>query len=485
MISLRDYQSNDETLIRRAYADRFEAPLYVLPCGGGKTVTFASIAHSAQRRGKRVLILCHRVELIDQIESTLGEFDVMPDIIAAGYARRIRRHGIVTRRANASIAVASVQTLVRRLDSYAAPDLIIIDEAHHTCAGSWATILRKYPKAKRLGVTASPIRTDGRGLGAHFDTMIVGPSVKELTERGYLAKVRLFAPPTVDTSGLHVRAGDYKTEESEALIDRPSITGDVLEHYRKHAPNLPALVFCTSVAHAHHVAERFRQENVSAVALDGSTDKDQRRKAVDDFKNNRIQVITQCEIATEGWDLPGVHCGIFMRPTQSMGLWIQMTGRCSRVSPGKTHAILLDHVGNCQRLGMPDEDREWELTADVIKKKRSAEAAPRRCLWCFAMSPPFSRLCVECGQPFELKPRQEIEERSGELQEVTPEELARRRERSLQGRASTLAQLTEFAKMKGYAEGWAKHVWEAREAKKQKSQERTGLIDLNGDVTGE
>jgi len=453
--------------IRAAFASGAKAPLYVLPCGGGKTTIFSAIAESSARRSKRVLILCHRVELVDQIVAALKQFDVIPDVIAAGYGRRAGGHGGSTTRAYHAVSVASVQTLVRRLDSYPDPTMIIVDEAHHTVAGSWSAILNRYKNAKVLGLTASPIRLDGRGLTAHFDRLIVGPSVAELTAQGFLAPARIFAPPTVDTSGLHTRAGDYKTEESSALLDAPGITGNALSHYLKHAPNLPALVFCTSVSHAHHVAEQFRDANISAVSLHGGTDCEVRRLAVNDFREGRIKVVTQCGLANEGWDLPGVHCGIFLRPTTSLGLWIQMTGRCSRPSPGKSHAILLDHVGNCQRLGMPDEPRDWQLTADVIKRKEKSAVGVRICHKCFAASSARASACIECGTPFMVKPR-EIAEREGELVELTAEQIAKKRERQEQGRSRTLAELEQFARMKGYAPGWPEHVLRAREARKQK-----------------
>ena len=474
MIALRAKQAEAMTLIRAAFAELFESVLYVAPCGFGKTVLFSAMAESAERRGKRVLILCHRVELIDQIVSTLKEFDVTPDIIAAGYSRRAGGQPTKSVRANHSIAVASVQTLVRRLDDYPAPTLIIIDEAHHVAAESWSAILRKYSAAKVLGVTASPVRRDGRGLGTYFKKLIVGPSVREQTEDGFLSPARIFAPPTVDTSGLHLRMGDYRDDETEALMDTPAITGDALSHYQKHADGKPALVFCTSVAHAHHVADRFRKERVEAVALDGGTDRDVRRTAVQDYRDGKIRVIAQCEIATEGWDLPGVHCGIYLRPTMSLGLWIQMTGRCSRPSPGKTHAILLDHVGNTQRHGLPDAPREWTLSTDVPRRKKNPPPSIRVCVKCFAASPARSLACVDCGHIFEVRERQEVEQRDGELVEITAEELARKRERREQGRATTLQQLENIARIKGYAPGWAAHIMQAREAKKLKKETANG-----------
>jgi DNA repair protein RadD len=482
LVTLRPYQSVGIQQIRDAFASGSKAPLYVLPTGGGKTVLFSAIAESSEKRGKRVLILCHRVELVDQIVASLKTFDVNPDIIASGYGRRAggnegrgefkrgRKPGSSggALRAIHSVTIASVQTLVRRLDSYAPPSLIVIDEAHHvTAGGQWSQILNYYRTAKNLGVTATPMRTDGRGLGAHFDKLIVGPTVAELIGMGYLAPPRIFAPPTVDTSGLHIRAGDFKHEEAEALMDAPSITGDALSHYRRHANGLPALVFCTSVAHAHHVAERFRSENIAAVALDGSTDKDLRRIAVQDFRDGKIKILASCDLFSEGFDVPGVHCGIFLRPTASMGLYLQQVGRILRPAPGKTHAICLDHAGNTERFGMPDQDREWILTADVIKKKKPGVMI-RVCPKCFAASPARSMVCRECGVAFETKPRQELEEKEGELVELTAEQIAAKRERQMQGRAQSLEQLRAFGKSKGYSANWADFVWKARIAKRNK-----------------
>ena len=464
MIILRHYQSDGIAKIREAFASGARAPLYVSPTGSGKTTVFAAIAESSEKRGKRVLILCHRVELVDQIVERLGQFGVYPEIIAAGYNRSAGRERV----GNRSVAVASVQTLIRRLDSYSAPTLIVADEAHHFSAGNtFSQIVRKYHTAKLLGTTATPIRLDGRGLATHFDRLIVGPSVAQLTTEGYLAPARIFAPPTVDTSGLHIRMGEYQTGEAEALLDTPTITGDAFSHYRKHADGLPALVFCTSVAHAHHVAERFRKENVSAVALDGGTDKHIRRMAVQDFKDGKIQVLTNCDLFGEGVDLVGCHVGIFLRPTASLGLYLQQCGRILRPAPGKSHAILLDHVNNASRHGLPAEDREWELTADVMHKKKKAISV-RVCPKCFAASAARALVCCECGAVFEVKPRQEIEERDGELVELTAEEIARKRERMNQGRAATLEQLRNIARIKGYAPTWAEHVYAGRMAKKQK-----------------
>lgn len=461
---LRPYQSTGIAQIRDAFASGSKAPLYVLPTGGGKTVLFSAIAESSERRGKRVLIGVHRVELVDQIVASLEQFNVKADVIAASYQRSAGR----TRTMNRAIAVASIQTLVRRMDAYATPTMIIIDEAHHvTVGGQYDEILRAYHQAKILGVTATPIRLDGRGLKSHFDKLIVGPTPPELINMGYLVRPRIFAPPTVDTSGLHIRAGEFKTEEADALMDVPSITGDAFSHYKKHADWQPGLVFCTSVKHAEHVAERFRKEGVAAISLNGGTDKDLRRMAVADFRRGAIRILASCDLFSEGFDVPGAHVGIMLRPTSSLGLFLQQCGRLARPAPGKEYYTLLDHVGNTQRFGMPHEAREWELTSDVIKKKKTEAPGIRVCPKCFAASSARALICIECGNVFEVKPRQIVEERDGELVELTAEQIARKKERQPQGQA-TLQQLRDIERIKGYKPGWSDHVYAGRLAKQRK-----------------
>jgi len=471
LIVLRPYQVDGENKIRQAFAEGSRAPLYVLPTGGGKTILFASIAHSADRRGKRVLILAHRVELVDQIVDALRRFDVNPDIIAVGYQRSKGRY----RATDSAVAVASVQTLVRRLDSYPAPTLIICDEAHHCAAGnSWSTVIRHYRDAKTLGVTATPARLDGHGLAASFDRLICGPNVPELIALGFLVRPRVFVPPTVDTSGLHIRMGEYRTDEAEALMDAPAITGDALSHYLKHGNNQPGLIFCTSVQHAHNVAQQFRNGGVVAVALDGGTDREVRRMAVQEFRDGKIKLLASCDLFSEGFDVPGAHVGIMLRPTASEGLFLQQCGRLARPAPSKEYYTLLDHVGNTQRFGLPDEAREWKLTTEIIHRKKTV-AGVRVCPKCFAASPPRAKTCGDCGHVFPIAPRQELEERDGELIELTADQIARRRLRQEQGQIKELQELIALGRRKGYgdkAEAWALHVWHGRAAKKRKPPDK-------------
>ena len=473
MITLRPYQFKAVEDIRGAFREGAKSPLFVLATGGGKTCIFSHITHSAMERGRRVTILVHRIELIDQIVKALRAADVEPDVIAAGYLRH-----------SSPVAVASVQTLARRIDRVSAPDLIVIDEAHHVAKGNtWAQILEAWPQAKRLGVTATPVRQDGRGLGEHFDQLIVGPQVSELIAMGYLTKPRVFAPPTVDTSGLHQRMGEYVQAEAEALVDRPSVTGDALEHYRRLADGKPAIVFCTSVEHAEHVAQSFRDGGYQAVSLNGGTDREVRRMAVKDFRTGALRVMASCDLFSEGFDVEGIEVGLLLRPTASFGLFLQQVGRCLRIAPGKTEALILDHSANCLRFGLPTDPREWKLTYDeTTGKKKEPEIKARVCSSCFAASSARAKVCANCGVPFPVEPR-EVEQRKGNLEELTPEEMAQRMAKLHASRevgmSTSLAQLEEIGRKRGHKPGWAMHVWEAKQAAQAKRAQKAAPAPVN------
>lgn len=471
MIQLRDYQLEGERRIRQAFADGFKAPLFVMPTGSGKTYLFASIAHSAERRGRRVLIVCHRVELVEQIVDALKKFDVNPDIIAAGY----HRGGAFK---NNPVAVASVQTLIRRLKDYAPPTLIIIDESHHAVNGnSWSQVIKAYPQAKILGVTATPCRLDGRGLGAHFDTLIQGPSEQELIAGGYLVPTKIFAPKLVDTSGLHIRMGDVVSGEAEALMDKPAITGNAFSHYMQHTPHEQGLVFCTSIKHAENVAAHFREGGIPALHISSHTDKTIRRMMFADYRAGKILIMTAKDIFSEGVDCPGSRVGIMLRPTQSLALYRQQKGRQMRPAPGKQYATLIDCVRNCELPGfelLPGEIDDWQLTEDQPRKKRELPVGVKICPKCFASSSPRALKCSNsppCNHVFQVRD-DKLKEEEGEVEQVTPEELARRRaKRSAaweQSKANTVEKLVEIWRKRGYKgnlEGRAKHVLEARAAK--------------------
>ena len=449
---LRHYQHQAVSNLRIAFRSGARAPLLVLPTGGGKTIILAAITHQALTRGARVLILVHRRELIHQTSAKLTALQVPHGIIAAGVDR-----------ADAPIQVASVQTLIRRLDTAAEPDLIIIDEAHHATTGStWGKILAHWPDASRLGVTATPIRLDGRGLNETFDHLVLGPSVADLTADGFLCPSRIYAPPmAADLSGLKSRAGDYTIEQAAARMDRSSVTGDAIKHYLHYARGKLAIVFCCTVAHANHVVEQFKAANITATTLLGSTVPAERDRAINALATGKLQVLVTVDVVSEGFDCPAAEVAILLRPTQSEGLFLQQVGRVLRPSPGKREAVILDHVGNVHRHGFPDDCRSWSLQGRPSKAKEVAPSV-RTCTICFAAFKPAPQ-CPACGTPALPSPR-EIQQQEGELQELTRDALkrARARDRRQVGQARTLDQLLAIADQRGYSRGWAYKVYQSR-----------------------
>ena len=451
-MELRSYQQQAIDDTRAAIRDGARAPLLVLPTGGGKTIIFSAIASAAAAKGNRVLILVHRRELIHQASSKLAWVGLDHGIIAAGIPAT-----------NAPVQIASVQTLARRLHRINwQPGLIIIDEAHHATAGQWERILQHWPDAYRLGVTATPCRLDGRGLGAAFDAMVLGPSVADLTFTGFLSPARIYAPPVVaDLASVRTRAGDYANDQAAAAMDRPTVTGDAITHYQRIASGQQAIAFCCNVKHAVSVCDAFKTAGIGAELLLGNTP--DREQVVANFAAHRTRILVTVDVVSEGFDVPAASCAILLRPTQSLGLYLQQVGRVLRPAPGKSAAIILDHVGNVTRHGFPDDQRDWSLN-DRMRRTANGAAAPsvRTCPECFAAFKPQPQ-CPVCGAQCAPIKSRVIKQLAGELQELKrSQQRAARRD---QGQARTLQELIHLGQARGMKNpvGWAKHVYFARQ----------------------
>jgi superfamily II DNA or RNA helicase len=459
--TLRPYQQQSVDDIRAAFRQGSRAPLLVSPTGSGKTVVFAYITEQAALRGNSIMIMVHRQEILSQTSRALTAIGVQHGVIAP-------RHTPV----KSHVQVASVQTLVRRLHRVPCPELIIIDECHHSAAGSWGKILSHYAGAKLLGVTATPERLDGKGLGVDaggfYDVMVYGPSVTELIGLGFLSKPVVYAPPTdLDLAGIRKRYGDYNRAELDERLDKPTITGCAVTHYAKHCPGEPAIAFCASVKHAEHVAEQFNGAGIESASIDGKLSDIERKARIDDLASGRIKVLTSCDIVSEGTDIPVVSAAILLRPTQSMGLHLQQCGRALRPYPGKQRTMILDHVGNTLRHGFPDDDREWSLSGRD-KRERSCDVdqlpAVTQCQSCYRVFPATLDRCPECGWERPVQER-EIDQVDGELQEIDEAEkrriqVQRRREVA---QARTLDELKQVARDRGYKPGWAYHIYQSRQ----------------------
>jgi superfamily II DNA or RNA helicase len=400
---------------------------------------------TAAARGKTVLMLVHRQELLDQASATLHEHGVAHGIIAAGVARA--RH---------PVQLASIATVARRLDRLGAPDFIFVDEFHHAASASWSRILERWHRAYVLGFTATPQRLDGKGLARYADALVCGPDVRALIAAGHLADYRLYAPPGVSVEGLATRAGDYARDELAAAVDRPEIVGDVAEHYQRLAPGKRAVVFAVTREHARHLAEALRAGGVDARYVGGDTERHERRALLAEFGAGRVQALCSVDILGEGLDVPGIEAVVCARPTRSLTLCLQQWGRGLRPKPDGSRAVILDHAGNCRRHGLPDDARHWELAAD--RPRRPPAPTVSLCPKCFAVFATGPAACPECGFVLVAKPRL-VKEVAGTLAE-----LERGSRRSEQRTASDYASLVALGRQRGYRhpEGWARHVMAAR-----------------------
>lgn len=517
-IQLRNYQTEAVTAVRVSYAAGKRAPLLVLPTGGGKTTIFSYVTSSAAAKGRCVYLLCHRAELVKQIAATLARFGTRHRVIAPGpvvrqvQVEQFKAHGRTFVDPQAMVFVASVQTLVKRLEDYAPPDLIVIDEAHHlTMESTWGRIVSAFPKAKLLPVTATPCRLDGKGLGlgagGFADDLVMGPTMRELIDAGFLSPYRIFAPPNaLDLSGVRTRMGDYAKDQLTTAVDKPSITGDAVQHYQRLAAGKRAVAFCVSVAHAQHVAAEFVAAGVAAEFLDGTLDALERDRIIKRFEAGETLVLSSCDIVSEGFDLPAIEVAILLRPTQSLSLYIQQVGRALRTFPGKKEAIILDHVGAVGRLvngefvvnhGLPDEERDWSLEGVKPKKRAAAndndspDVKISTCPKCFTIhlpgpscpNPDFNGTGRPCGHVYPPKERK-VEQHDGQLVELGAEQLEalRRQKRAMQGQAQTVEEL--MATM-GMSRPRAIKILQAREAKQALIGDIMDGIEAHRAATGE
>jgi superfamily II DNA or RNA helicase len=415
---LRSYQRDDIHRIGAAH-QHHRRVCYVAPTGSGKTVTFASIVATETARGGHTVIVGHRQEITDQISLALADLGVP--------------HGMIRPDAPMTdhpVQVGMVQTLARRIERVPEPALLVVDEAHHAVAATWMRVFEMWPNARVLGCTATPERLDGRGLSDVFDIMIEGPDTATLIAQGWLAPIRYFAPPShLDLSGVRMLAGDYNTGDLADVVDRHVITGRVIEHFERHLAGRTAIAFCVNVAHAEHVAQQFRDAGIAAESIDGTMTPGERRDVVGRLRTGDIRVLTSCEVISEGFDAPAVGGSILLRPTASLALARQQIGRCLRPKPDGSVAIILDHVGNVLRHGLPTDPHPWSLfsTRRTAADRAIAAAAAqrlRRCKACDELFAPTVRLeacedvagCLFAPPPFVVRPEELAEVQPASLQ---------------------------------------------------------------------
>jgi len=347
--------------------------LLQLPTGGGKTLVASEILKLTTLNGYNSIFVADRRKLIDQTAEKLDAYGVHNGIIMAGKAPNF----------HAPVQVASIQTLYSRAikrQVMELPDvqLVIIDEAHKSLGGQYLElIMEHYPHAYVLGLTATPVRADGRGLGEMYDDLILGPRVNDLVEEGFLVPMRYYAPSKPDMEYLSTildkRKGDYNEVKLGKYMERNKpLIGDIVEHYKTLSPDRQAVVFASSVRHSMYIAEAFNKAGIPARHIDGTTFHMERTEIYDEVHSGKVRVLTNYGVLVEGWDEPQISTCILARPTKSLSTYLQMAGRVLRPFPGKEDALLIDHSGVVLDLGFVSDEHPWSLDASESIDEREA-----------------------------------------------------------------------------------------------------------------
>jgi superfamily II DNA or RNA helicase len=381
-MNFRDYQEIVYQKVREALRT-YQYVLVEMPTGSGKMFVAAKMLESARNKGNIGWFVAHRKELLQQCSDNL---------LGLGCP-----HGRIDAEHKESRAfstfIVSKDTIARRYDSVKQEPVIILPDEVHLNIDAQIEMAKRFPGAKFVGFTASPQRLDGKPLSGLYQCIVKGPSIVELTERGFLSPLSYYAPPIGNLDGEVGRIGsEYKADELDEFLERNKIFGRTIDHYKAIAPGKPALVFCRTVKAAKETAQRFRGAGFEFYCVDGAMPAKERKMLIDGLTDGRIHGLTNVNIATTGLDFPRVEVAIFLRPTLSRALYSQMVGRILRTFPGKERAIVLDHANLLAEHGHPYDPYEWNWNGRE-KRKRAPKTDEINL-----------RLCPEIGYMYCTKP---------------------------------------------------------------------------------
>lgn len=394
---LRQYQKDTLNKIIQNYNKGSNRIILQAATGSGKTVMAAALVTYFTKSKKKVLFLAHRRELITQASDKLEQSGIAHGIIMANH----RANDIY------DVQIASVDTLraraiTKKKMELPEADIVFIDECHRSLSNTYLKLIDLYKDSLLIGLTATPIRGDGSGLGAIYDSMVTAPGIKQLTKEGSLVDVEYYSPSVPDLKGIGVIGGDFNSKSLNERMDQPKLVGDIVRTWQHFAKGKQTIVFASGVKHSMNLMESFKQIGVVAAHLDGTTDSDERNQILDDFNSGKIMVICNCMVLTEGFDSPCAEVCVLARPTKSLGLYIQMVGRVLRPFKGKDRAMVIDHSGAVYINGFVDDEHQWDLSSGIVRarkerKDREAEEAVIVCEGCFRTYTG-ANICPTCGK---------------------------------------------------------------------------------------
>lgn len=458
-LNLRPYQAAAIQALRLSLAGGVLRQMLYSPTGSGKTEIGMSIIKGAIAKGKRVVFLCNRINLVGQASKRFYRAGIDHGVI----------QGDNTRNIDQPVIVASIQTVARR--GMPDCDLIVIDEAHGV-AGSkdFRSVIMNRSAVPVIGLSATPF---SKGLGKHytelqgplFEALTVATSIQELIDDGFLVDCEIYAPSEPDMTGIKQSKNafgemDWSDADIGRATDKPQLIGDIVAHWMKLSNGLPTVCFASNIDHSKHIVESFRAVGVAAEHIDCYTDEAERAAILQRVETGETTIISNVGILTEGWDFPACRTMILARPTKSLIRYIQMIGRVLRPHETKVKALVLDHSGTVQRLGFPTDDFPLELDdgkPKAAEKQKPEAALPKKCPECHHMKPPKVAVCPKCG--FQAsRPFGGVESVDGELalltkgaKKATPAE-----------KQKMYSELLAVARSKGYNDGWIAHKYKAK-----------------------
>lgn len=462
MLKLRSYQTETIERIQQSMRHGHHRIIVQQPPRTGKTVIMAEIARRATKKGNRVLFIIHRKEVLVQAIKTFQQQNVDMNLATMGMVQSLTRH-------------------VNRIPS---PQLIFVDEGHHALAKSYRRIIDHFPKSYVLYFTATPVRTGHDQLDQVADDIVVGKSISWLTEHHFLAPFHYYGLGDIDRSKLHKQHGDYTSASMDEAISH-QIYGHIVQQYQRLAKGKQAVVYCHSITSAKKVTNEFAKAGILAAEVDGETDSKARDELVQRFRDQKLTILVNVNLFTEGVDLPNVDCVIMARPTNSLALYLQFSMRCLNPREGKT-AIIIDHVDNFLTFGLPDNDRDWEQ-AIVTKDKRKSKsnsvgdkpiAQCRYCFGTFYRDQMKDNHCPLCGHELKAETKdfkivnvdlQEIKHTNTKRLRMAKAIMHKNIAKNVAGKSPSqlhsLAELQAYGKMMGYKPGWAYYQFKNRRRK--------------------
>jgi superfamily II DNA or RNA helicase len=466
---LRSYQEQYIQEARAAIAQHKKI-LLVAPTGAGKTAIIVEIIKNTITKNKTIYFFVHDKYLLQQTSEKLVTAQIDFGYIASGFEQK-----------NKSVMLCMVQSFNRRDTDIRNADLVIIDEAHRTASNTYKTIARE---AKYLvGLTATPARTDGQPLGDIYKKIVDVISIKELIGQGFLCEYDLYAADIcTNFDDIAIKNNDYDAAQMEKTMNTTFITGDAIQHYKKLCDGKRCVVLCVNIRHARAVADMYSAAGIPALSITSEDTFPHRNAVIDKFRGGELKVITAVNLLVEGVDIPEIECVQWLRPTQSLIIYMQGNGRGLRPAKNKNRLTILDHVGNVRKFGMPCDYREWSLTdKQPSKNKKPPECEVTTCKECFFVYDSRETECPKCGTE-RIPEKAIIYNNDAELKKI--DKIDARDIINKARKPNTLEHMINYAITKNYKNpsAWAAFKYAAKEGRKPSKQEFSNAARIRNEL---